>query len=185
MEEKEDNGSREIFEHYDSNYDKNENSNIVDKGADKFSQFICTVYKIAYFLVFYIDIILLLVSTQFFDINPQIIYCITLVFIVITMWIVYKLSKNRKERRGELEVRQLSIGKKAIFCLCSLLVGVASSMTAVAVSFQAGFRFRDELLNSNKPIETEEYHDDVNPLAGDTYWYEQFEDEEMVEEQEN
>lgn len=95
-----------------------------EKSLTNLDKFICTVYKTLYIigLITSVTIMLLLINnkSEYFNI----LWIISLVIFSLIMYIVYAISKKIKEKKNTLVIKRVTIGRKTIFIIVSIIVVV-------------------------------------------------------------
>lgn len=164
------------FESGDSHYEKPTKDST--KKVDNLSKFICTVNKPLYFILFAINVTVLLSCTQLMQ-NIYLVYIISMVLFIGSFATLYFVCKNIKLKREELKVQRVVLWKKALFVVSSLVVGVLASFIAAVITLQSqGFDLGAKKSYDDLNKQIEEYNKQqqdrdpyVDELAGETNFY--------------
>lgn len=107
---------------------------------DPMSIFLCTVYKIAYYIVSALFIILplnIITYTQIKIINTTITYWLAIFIYFLAMYILYKICKLIKIKKNKLSIEKLSIKNKfkhiVLMLICTFVISALTSVLDIII----------------------------------------------------
>lgn len=177
----------ESFESGKSHLDKDEEKR-KEKAVDPFSKFICVVNKPLYYLIFCINVIILLMCTQYILVNVYLIYIISMVCFTVSFTLLYKLCKKHKEKVEELNIHKVTFVKKLLFVMLSVVVGIVASVISAAFALQNSPKLEQMVNDYSTSDGNIGYDQDLaDELAGETQFIDNFaydngEEEPLVDE---
>lgn len=107
---------------------------------DPMSIFLCTVYKIPYYIISALFIVIPLNTityTKIRVINATVTYWIAIIVYFIAMYILYKICKIIKIKKKKLDIKNLSIKNKiknlVLMLICTFVLSALTSVLAIII----------------------------------------------------